>query len=139
MKIAICGSMSFAKEMKEASEKLAGFGHEVFLPEGVEDYIEGRLNKISASEGAKRKAQFDLIRGHYRTIEKSDAVLILNYDKKGIKNYVGGNSFLEMGFAHILNKPIYLLNEIPEIEFIEQEIEAMSPIVLDGDLAKIVY
>jgi hypothetical protein len=61
----------------------------------------------------------------------------LNHDKNGISNYIGGNSFLEMGFAYVQNKKIFLLNGIPDIALIRQEIEAMTPIVLDGDLSKI--
>jgi uncharacterized membrane protein (UPF0127 family) len=53
---------------------------------------------------------------------KSDAVLVLNYDRKGIKNYIGGNTLMEIGFAHVLNKKIYLMNPIPEIEFYKSEI-----------------
>jgi len=44
---------------------------------------------------------------------------------------------LELGFAHILNQKIYLLHPIPEIPFYKTEIEAMKPIILDGDLTKI--
>ncbi|OGQ22975.1 MAG: hypothetical protein A3I05_06060 [Deltaproteobacteria bacterium RIFCSPLOWO2_02_FULL_44_10] len=62
-------------------------------------------------------------------------ILVLNYDKNGIKGYIGGNSFLEMGFAYIQKKPIYLLNEIPEIAFYDTEIKAMKPIVIYGELA----
>jgi len=56
--------------------------------------------------------------------------------KKGVKNYVGGNSFLEMGFAFILKKKIFLLNDIPEMPY-TSEIVAMKPICLKGNLEKI--
>ena len=59
-----------------------------------------------------------------------------NFDKHNIQNYIGGNTFLEMGFAHILKKPIYLLNEIPEMSYTD-ELRAMQPIVIKGDLLKI--
>ncbi len=62
--------------------------------------------------------------------------LAVNIDKKGIKNYIGGNTFLEMGFAHVLDKKIFLLNEIPDISY-KDEIKAMQPIILNGDLSKI--
>jgi len=70
-------------------------------------------------------------------MQNSDAVLVVNFDKKGIKGYVGGNSFLEMGFAHVLNKKIYLLNDIPDMGY-KDEIEAMQPIILNGELNKII-
>lgn len=41
-----------------------------------------------------------------------------------------------MGFAFVLYKPLYLLNEIPNVSY-RDEIEAMMPIVLNGDLSKI--
>ena len=70
-------------------------------------------------------------------IKKSDAILVLNYDRKGIKNYIGGNTFLEIGFAHVLDKKIYLLNPIPDINFYKEEIEAIHPEILYGDVGKI--
>ena len=41
-----------------------------------------------------------------------------------------------MGFAHVLNKKIFILNDIPEMIYID-EIKAMQPIILNGNLAKI--
>ena len=67
----------------------------------------------------------------------SDAILVLNYDKKGIKNYIGGNTLMEIGFAHILNKKIFLLNPIPDIDFYKSEIEATKPIILNGNLSNL--
>ena len=54
----------------------------------------------------------------------------------GIPNYIGGNTFLEMGFAHVLNKKVFLLNNIPAMPY-DDEIKDMQPIVLNGDLLKI--
>lgn len=58
---------------------------------------------------------------------------MIAYDVVG---YIGGNSFLEMGFAHVLNKEIFLLNKIPESLF-KDELVAMQPVILGGDLSKI--
>jgi len=62
---------------------------------------------------------------------------VLNYDRKGINNYIGGNTLIEIGYAHILHKKIFLLNPIPEIEFYKSEIEAVRPVILNGDISKI--
>jgi hypothetical protein len=70
-------------------------------------------------------------------MQDMDAVLALNLDRKGIKNYIGGNTFLELGFAYILNKKIFLYNPIPDIPFYNTEIIAMRPIIINGDLTKI--
>lgn len=83
------------------------------------------------------KKKFDLIRWYYNSIFNSDAVLIVNLEKNRIKNYIGGNTLLEMGFAHVLNKRIFLLNDIPDISY-RDEILAIQPIVINGDLNKII-
>jgi len=57
-------------------------------------------------------------------------------DKNGIGNYIGGNTLIEMAFAHVLNKKIFLLNPVPEISY-KDEIIAMQPIILNGNLEKI--
>ena len=69
-----------------------------------------------------------------RKIEKCDAILVLNYDKKGIVNYIGGNTFLEIGLAFWLGKKIFLLHPIPEMDY-KAEMHAMQPVVLQGDLS----
>lgn len=137
MKITICGSMSFAKEMLEIQKVLGERGHNCYLPEQVLEYANNKVEKVGGSEGAKRKIEHDLIRKHHKLIDDSDAILVLNYKKGDVANYIGGNAFLEMGFAYILDKKIYLLNKIPEISMIKQEIEAMQPIILNGDLSKV--
>jgi len=139
MKIAICGSMAFAQEMLNAKEYLEKNGHGVILPEGTEEYAKSKLKILAgergALEGAKRKINNNLIKRHYYKIQKSDAILVINKEKKGIKNYIGGNSFLEIGYAYILNKKIYLLNKLPrDLLIFYQELVAMKPIVLHGNL-----
>jgi nucleoside 2-deoxyribosyltransferase len=77
-----------------------------------------------------------LIRDYFGEIKNADAVLIVNIDKNGIKNYIGGNSFLEMGFAHVLDKKLYLYDDIPDLSY-KDEMVAMQPIVINQDLSKI--
>ena len=79
----------------------------------------------------------DAIREFWRMMQGADAVLVLNLDKNGIKNYVGGNTLMEIGFAHALNQKVFMLNPIPEMPYCKSEIEAVKPIILDGDLTKI--
>lgn len=137
MIIALCGSLSFAKRMKKIKELLEKKGHKVFTPPLLNHYLDGRLKKykIPEREAAKKK-NFNLIKVHYEAIKKSDAILVLNYTKDKVKNYIGGNSFLEMGFAHVLGKKIFLLNPMPKMSY-TSEILAMEPIVLNEDLKKL--
>ena len=67
-----------------------------------------------------------------------DAVLVVNPKKKDIYSYIGGNTLIEMAFAHILNKPLYVLYQIPDMQY-TSEILAMNPIVLDGNLEILKY
>ena len=131
MRIAIVASMKFSKEMMESSKYIKKKGHTTILPVGVEKHI--NKTSLKKEEDSNTKIKGDLIRGYYKKIEDSDALLVLNYDKNNIPNHIGGNTFIEMAFAYVLNKPIYLLNPIPELSY-TSEIEAMEPIVLNGDL-----
>ncbi len=138
MKITICGSMTFAKEMLEIKDKMEQAGHVIFIPKGTQVYADDQVASFGGVEGSQRKIAHDLIRRHYNLINDSDAIVVVNHEKKGIKNYIGGSSFLEIGYAYILGKKIFLINDIPEIELIKQEIEAMQPLVINGDLEKII-
>jgi len=133
--------MKFAPQMTSAQKKLQDKGFQVSLPDQAEEYIENTSLKDAVSLGAisaERKIKHDFIRKHYNQIAKSDAILVLNYDKNGIENYIGGNTFLEMGFAYILGKKIYTLHPLPEgLPIYYQELVAMQPIVLSGDLSAI--
>ena len=62
-----------------------------------------------------------------------DAVLVLNFEKNGVKNYLGGATFLEMYEAFMNNKKIFLYNDIPE-GILKDEICGFAPILIHGDL-----
>ena len=98
---------------------------------------EFKREKQKSKDGAfRRKIREDVIKLYYKIIGESDALLILNLEKNGIENYIGGNTFLEMGFAHVLGKPIYLYNGIPDASY-KEEILAMQPITLNGNISRI--
>ncbi len=137
MKIALCHSMHFAEAVAQVVAWFAARGHEAMASGTNHKYI-GLSDAAKDTLKLEEKYHHDAIRAHWPIIESSDAVLVLNYDKHGISGYVGGNAFLEMGFAHILNKPLYLLNPIPEMPYYHTEMVAMRPIVVHGDLTKVV-
>lgn len=148
MKICICSSMSFYKQFCILKEKLEEVGHTVYAPE-VEFEIKGDDTSVGAyferhggvnafapnHEVWKKKGK--AITKHFRKIDKSDCVLITNYEKKGVQNYIGGNTFLEIGYAFGNGKPIFILNELPKESAFKEEILGMQPTVLYGDLTKI--
>lgn len=138
MKITVCGSMTFYLEMRAIKEGLTILGHEVLVPNDIfneEIPVEARPD-ISDEDKITAKIEEDFIREHFRKIQDGDAILVLNYDKKGIVNYIGGNTFLEMGLAFWLGKKIFLMNPIPEMNY-SIEMHSMQPVVISGDLTKI--
>ena len=137
MKIAICGSMVFAEKMVDIKSELEKAGHEVFISQFAEGYL-GKKEKEKEKSAIDDKTEHDAIRKYWEIIKKSDAILVLNYDRKGIKNYIGGNTLMEIGFAHVLNKKIFLMNPIPDIEFYRSEIEAVRPLIIEQDLNNII-
>jgi len=136
MKIIVCGSMSASKQMVGIRNFLEERGHEVGIPKNADKYASGELAPEDSRESTKNKIEFDLIREYYLLIKNADAVLVANFDKGNVKNYVGGNSFLEAGFAHALNKKIFFLNDIPDMIY-SDELRALQPVILNGDLSQI--
>ena len=147
MIITICSSIQFWPQIVEVKKQLENLGHEVLIPphevpntEGeiipVEEYYRIRKEMVEKGENIdwvwERKAQ--AIKWHNEKINQADVILVLNYDKNGVNNYIGGNTLMEMGVAFWLKKPIYLYNPIPEGVSYFEEIKGMRPIVINGDL-----
>ena len=127
--------MAFSKEMLEAQKALNEMGHEVLVPVDTAECVENpNLNmdlEHCVSTQVDKKC-FDLI-------AESDAILVLNYEKNGIKGYVGGATLMEIGIARHFNKRIFLLHELPSQQELRYalEIKLTEPTVLNGDLTKI--
>lgn len=138
MKITLLGSISVADKMVGIAEQLKRLGHEPLMHEKMYLIGRGELNEVSDGvEHADIKRKNNYIKWWYSLIVSGDAVLVCNFDKKGVKNYIGGNGLMEMGFAHVNDKKIFLYNPIPEEVSYVDEIKAMVDVVLDGDLNKI--
>lgn len=136
MKIAIVGSMTVVEKMLEVEKALKEMGHEVILSKFAHEYINLPKEDIE-KQTIYDKNNNDGLKELSALIKDIDAILALNYDKKGIKNYIGGNTFLELGYASILEKKIYFMNPIPDMLY-TSELEAMKPVILNEDLSKIV-
>lgn len=136
--------MSFVKDMLKVKTQLEKLGHKAVLPEPrlISRFVRNPKFHTQLAETGKHsefKRRYDLIRKHYQRIVKTDAILVvnINYQSKGIKSYIGANTFLEMGFAHVLGKPIFALNPLPESSPFVEEMNAMDPIILNGSLSGI--
>lgn len=147
MNITVCGSIAFFNEMLDVKNQLERLGHQVKIPPVKIPDEHGNLIPVT-DYYAKRKAETDdkswiwdkkeqAMRLHFQKVEWCDAVLILNYTKNGIQNYIGANTLLEMGLAFHLTKKIFLLNAIPDISY-KEEILGMKPIIIGNDLGEII-
>ena len=136
MKIGVIGSMQFTEKMMEARDALKALGHDAFVTDLAAPFV-GKTDEEKETIKIDQKNNHDAIREFWRMMQGADAVLVLNVEKHGIENYIGGNTFLEIGFAHVLGQKIFLLNPIPEIPYYKTEIEAMKPVILHGDLSKV--
>lgn len=137
MKIGIIGSMQHTERMLELRDKLIGLGHDAYVTNLAAPFI-GKTDEEKEAIKIEQKNNQDAIREFWNLMQGGDAILVANFDKHGIANYIGGNAFLEMGFAHVLNQKIFLLNPIPEMPYYKTEIVAMKPTVINGDLGLIV-
>ncbi len=127
--IVIYGSMKLKEKMSEVENQLKNLGFQVLLPNMKET---GDYSSMSETEQYQFKNR--MIIDHFNKIKRGDAVLILN--DRLTDNYIGANSFLEIGFAFSLGKKIFILNSMPQ-QPNTVEIGGTLPICLNGDLTKI--
>ena len=139
MKITICGSISNAKRIYQIKDKLEKAGHKVYSHELMKKYAEDdkELIKQIKREHYNVKIKHNTFKWYYNAIKKSDAILVCNFKKHGIPGYIGGSVLFEISHAYILNKKIYLLHNIPKIVYYRDEIKAVQPTILNGNLNKI--
>jgi len=136
MRIGVVGSMQFTERMIELSNKLNHLGHDAYVTSLAQPYV-GKSDEEKEKIKIYHKNNEDAIREFWRLMQGGDAILVANLEKNGIKNYIGGNTLMEIGFAHVLEQKIFLLNPIPEIVYYKTEIEAVKPVIIYGDLSKI--
>lgn len=142
MKITICSSAAFYKDIFPTKEKLEKLGFDVLIPLTAE-----KMKKNENFEVSEYKTWYDnpddfnkktfLMKSHLSEIEKGDVILVLNLKKNNISGYVGGNVLLEMFYGWINKKVIFLLNPVEKELPLYEEVMGMTPIILNGDLSQI--
>lgn len=134
MKIFIICSKAFYNKIPPIKENLEKMGHEIILPNCYDcPQTEGKYR--GTNEHAEWKAS--MIRHSEKVISGVDSVLVINYDKNGQKNYIGGATFLEIYDAFRLEKKIFFMNDLPE-GILNDELIGFNGIVINEDLSKIV-
>jgi len=133
MNIFITASKSAYHEVEKIKLILEAAGHNVTPPNGFDNpNAEEVTRNYSPEQYSDWKAQ--MIREDGRIVAKHDAVLVLNYEKNGQENYIGGATFLEMFKAFDLGKKLFLYNPIPD-GMLTDEIIGLQPIVINQDLS----
>jgi nucleoside 2-deoxyribosyltransferase len=147
--ITLCGSMTFKSEMKALADTLEAQGFTVTYPKPTEEEknsgyarFTDYANSLGGIQNLKPtdpvwSIKRDGILAYKETIEKTDVVLICNFDKGDKKNYIGQNTFLEMGYAFFLDKKLFVLQEPPYGDQKVEEVLGMMPIFLNGDISNI--
>ncbi len=141
--IALCASAKFFREVNKFKKDLQQLRFRVQAPHGAvlmersKDYNVTNIKTWFRDGNYRKKTAF--INDHFKKIAASDAILVINKDKKGISGYIGGATLMEMGLAHYLKKKIFVLNPIsPDLSF-REEVLGLNPIFIEGDLTKIVF
>ena len=136
MTIAVCASLHAHYQILQVERELIALGFKVLLPIGTKKIKSGEWD-LKRLGWHKRQFKSAAITMHFEAIKKADAILVVNPTKLAVKNYIGGNTLMEMGFAYYLKKPIYIINDIPKNMLYTEEIIGVRPIVLRGNLRKI--
>ena len=141
-RIGICASASCYRQALDAADVLTSRGDAATVPK-----VAARMREIGDYRVETYKTWFqnpddysmknDYVLSHFREIAEGDAVLVVNEPKNEVAGYIGGAVLMEMAIALYLGKPIFLLHPPAEQSPYLEEILAMQPMVLDGDLTKL--
>lgn len=109
-RLMICGSMSFYGKMQLCQEFLMKHGIDVIIPKDEGD-LPSDIDESSFLQFKKRVST-----SYLKKIRDSstEAILVFNEEKKGLENYIGANTFVEIAMAFAWNRKIYLLNDYYE-------------------------
>lgn len=130
MKILIHASLDLKSDMLFAKHYIENNSiHSVLLPE-LTRYQ--HIRDVDGDDDTFTRIKNHLTQENLKNVEHSDLLFIINKTHRGIDNYIGGNSFMEMVIAFYLKKPIYILNPIPDGMPYTEEIKALYPIVIDN-------
>lgn len=140
--ITICASASFYRQVVELKRQLEALGYRVLVPHVAEkmaetgDYEVDHYKTWFADPNDYHK-KTELMEAHFAKVIEGDMTLVLNYEKHGQPNYIGGNVLMEMVLAYHYKKPIYVLNDAPKESGFIEEILGLKPIFMKGDLSRL--
>ncbi len=135
MKIFIACSKHFYDKIPEIKSILEAQGHIITLPNSFEEpFAEERMKTISNEEHSMWKD--NMMKRHEKSISLNEGLLVFNLEKKGLQNYIGGATFMEIVKAWELGKKIFIYNPLPTCIFTD-ELIGINPIIINKDLSLI--
>jgi len=136
MKIFIACSKYFYDRIIPIKEALESVGHEIILPNCFDNpFEEEQVKKLSEEQHVSWKCE--MMKRHEVVLKDIDAFFVLNFEKRGVPNYIGGATFMEVIKAWEYGHKIFFYNPLPNCSFTD-ELKGMSPLVIDGDLEMII-
>lgn len=131
-RIVICGSMSFYDEMLSCQE--------IFHKNNIPSIVPKEEGQIIQSLTVEQFNEFkrNVSNQYLRKIREKDVfgILVVNQEKRGIKNYIGANTFAEIAMAFCWNRKIFLLHDI--YDNLADELKAWNATPLRGDINKLI-
>jgi predicted adenylyl cyclase CyaB len=136
MNIFILCSKHFYNKIPIIKEELEKAGHIIKLPNSFDSpFKEEEMKKKGLEDHIKWKGE--MIKRNKKNISSNDAVLVLNFDKNGETNYIGGATFLEIYEAFDMNKKIFFYNPIPDNKYFKDELTGINPVIINKNLSLI--
>lgn len=130
-RIVLCGSMSALAVMVAVGEELAEANVAAVVPPADDEALARSTNTMLVR---KRLASLAHIR---RILDRSTiAILVVNIDKYGQRDYIGPNAFGEIAIAFAHGRRIFLYQGMPEQY--QEELTAWGATCLDGDLRDVI-
>jgi len=142
--VVICSSAAFYEHANEVKSELEKHGLKVVVPKTAQRMAETGDYDVSHyktwyGDASDYDKKADYMRAHFDEVSAGDIVLVVNDEKHGVPNYIGPNVLMEMSLAWYQQKPIYILNDLPDDPRFEEEIKGFMPIVMKGDLAQLAH
>lgn len=130
-RVVLCGSMSAWAQMHDIAGWLIDRDVDAVVPRPDEPQ---RSWSVESSNAAKRAASLS----HMDAIRDADtaAILVVNVDRSGRRDYIGPNTFAEIAVAVADRKSVYLLQGMPDAY--ADELLAWGAVPLFGDLEALV-
>ena len=136
MKIFICASKHNYSHIPDIKTKLEEKWYTITLPNSYDKpFLEFEIRDKGPEEHIKWKAE--MLRLQKKKVWENDIILVLNFDKNWMKNYIWWATFLEVYEAFDQWKKIFFYNSIPEGIFYD-ELIWINPVVINWNLDKII-